>query len=60
MAELRAKGDCIAGDKIKVECRKPGNWVLFRMSGQHKGIMCVAEKNAKATILKEYTNIRKT
>lgn len=58
--ELRSKGDCIAGDAIKIECRKPGKWTLFNMSGKHKGAVCVAEKNAKATILKEYTNIRKT
>jgi len=29
---LQNKNDCIAGDTIYIECRKPGGWKLFRMS----------------------------
>lgn len=50
--------DCIVGDTIYIECRKPGSWNLFQMSGQHRGSCCSAKKNAKAIILKTYTNIR--
>jgi len=55
---LRDLGDCIEGDSIYVECRKKGKWKLFRMSGQDKGVKCTAKKNAKAIILREYTNIK--
>lgn len=52
----RNVGDCIAGDQIRVEYRKPGDW--NRRTGQHQGHVCKAEKDAKATILKAYTNIQ--
>ncbi len=55
---LRAPGDCIEGDSIYVECRKKGKWKLFRMSGQHQGVQCTAKTNAKAVILRKYTNIK--
>jgi len=29
MSELRSRGDCIAGDTIKIECRKPGKCGLY-------------------------------
>lgn len=52
-------GDCIEGDSIRVECRKYTKWKLFRKSKQHKGSTCKISKNAKATILKSYTNVEK-
>ena len=54
----RNVGDSVAGDQIRVECRKPGDWNLFKMSGQHNGWKCTAKKNAKATVLRSYTNIK--
>ncbi len=51
-------GDCIEGDQIRVECMKVGKWKLIRKSGQHKGQLCKAEKDARATILRTYTNIK--
>jgi len=58
MAEYRNVGDMVCGDTIKVECRDPGKWKLIQMSGQHKGSICIAKKNAKATIVKSYTNVK--
>lgn len=55
---LRDPGNCIEGDSIHVQCRKKGKWKLFRMSGQDKGMQCIAKKNAKAIILRKYTNIK--
>jgi hypothetical protein len=55
---LQEVGDCVQGDSVRVECRKPADWKLFRMTEQHKGWRCVAKKNAKATILKKYTNVK--
>ena len=55
---LQNKNDCIAGDTIYIECRKPGGWKLFRMSIRHHGNCCTARMNAKAIILKPYTNIK--
>lgn len=54
----REKGSCIEGDGIYIECRSPDDWRLFRMSNTHQGQYCKATKNAKAIILKPYTNIR--
>lgn len=59
MTEYRQEGDSIAGDQICVSCMKPREWKLFQKSGQHKGSFCIAEKDAKAKILKAYTNIKK-
>ena len=59
MTEYRNKGDSVSGDIIRVECRDPDKWKLFQMSGQHKGWRCIARKNAKAEILKAYTNVKK-
>jgi hypothetical protein len=56
---LREVNDCIEGDSIFIECRTPGDWKLFNMSGNHKGSCCVIKKNAKARIQKKYTNISK-
>jgi len=50
--------DCIEGDSIYVECRKPGKWTKFRRTGQHQGHSCTAKKDAKATLLRFYTNIK--
>ena len=55
----RNVGDSVAGDLIRVECRKPGDWKLYRRTGQHQGHFYTAKKDAKATILKSYTNIQK-
>ena len=54
----RKEYDCIEGDAIRIECRKPRKWKKFNMSGTHKGSACTAYKNAKATILKSYTNVK--
>ena len=55
---LRDINSCIEGDSIYIECRKPSNWKLFQMTAQHKGSSCNARKNAKAIILKSYTNVK--
>lgn len=55
----RNVGDCIEGDSIRVESQKQGKWVLIQKSKQHKGKRCVIKKNAKATIIKSYTNLQK-
>ena len=52
-------GDKIAGDKIYVQCRKPGKWKVFQMSAQHKGSHMTAAKNARAEILSAYTNVKR-
>ncbi|RLB35555.1 MAG: hypothetical protein DRH20_10905 [Deltaproteobacteria bacterium] len=49
--------DCIEGDHIYIQCNAPGKWKVFRKSGQHKGQACDAKKDAKAILLKSYTNI---
>ncbi len=54
---LREQGDCIEADSIYIECRKYSNWKLFQKSGTHKGSRCKIQKDAKATILKKYTNV---
>ena len=54
----RKENDCIEGDSIYIECRKSGIWNLIRMSGQHHGNCCTAKMNAKAVILKSYTNVK--
>jgi len=54
----REEGACIEGDTIYVQCQKPGKWTLFRKSEQHRGSHCKADKDAKAVLLKKYTNIR--
>jgi hypothetical protein len=59
MAEYTNPGDSIRGDAIRVEGRKFSRLILFQMSKQHKGTCCTVEKNAKATILKAYTNVKK-
>ena len=46
----RDPGDKISGEHIIVECRKPGKWQIFRMSGQHNGWRVSAKKNATARI----------
>jgi hypothetical protein len=54
------KNACIEGDSIYVECRKiPTKWDLMQMSGQHKGSCATIKKNAKAIILKSYTNVER-
>ena len=55
----RKEGACIEGDKIRVQCMKSGKWKVASRSHQHKGHFCVAEKDAKAFILKSYTNIKR-
>lgn len=57
---VRDKNACIEGDSIYVECRKPPKkWILKQMSGRHKGSSATINKNAKAIILKSYTNVER-
>jgi len=56
----REPDDCVEGDSIYVECRKPGNWGGFRMSGKHRGYSCKAQKNARGILLRSYTNIKRS
>ena len=51
MAVYRNEGDTISGDAIRVECRDPGKWQLFQMSGKHKGSYCLAGKTRKLSFL---------
>lgn len=53
----RHPGDNIAGDRLDIQCQKRGKWKLFGKSGQHKGSQTTAEKDARATIVKSYTNV---
>ena len=55
----RNVGDCIEGDSIRVESRIQTQWKLFRMTNTHQGKRCVIKKNAKATIIRSFTNIQK-
>ena len=56
---LQNKNDCIAGDTIYIECQKPNKkWTLITKSNQHKGSSCTARRDAKAVILKSYTNVK--
>jgi len=48
----------IAGDRIVVNCRKPGKWETFRMSAQHHGFTTVASMNAEAILERGYKNVR--
>jgi len=53
------QGDCIEGHSIYIQCQKPQkNWTLFQKSGQHKGWLCTARKDAKAILLKKYVNVQ--
>ena len=56
---LREENDCIEGDSVYIECRKPGDWKLFNMTGNHKGSYSIVKKNVKAIIQRKYTNINK-
>jgi hypothetical protein len=52
-------GDRISGDRIVVECRKPGKeWASFRMSGNHNGFRQAARMNATAVVEVGFTNVR--
>jgi hypothetical protein len=55
---LRNANDCIVGDSIYIVCQKPQNWALITKSSQHKGQCCTAKKDAKAIILRSYTNVK--
>ena len=48
----------ISGDRILVQCRKPGSWDTFRMSAQHNGFKTVARMNATAVLEQGYKNVR--
>lgn len=50
--------DCVKGDKLRIVCRKKNNWKKRRHTGQHNAQVCVVEKNAKATIVRAYTNVK--
>jgi len=54
----RNVGDCIEGYSIRVVSQKQGKWKLLQKSNQHKGRFCVVRKDAKATLLKSYTNLQ--
>lgn len=52
-------GDRISGDRIIIECRKPGKgWETFRMSGNHNGYRQTARMNATAVVEVGFTNVR--
>lgn len=51
-------GDKVSGDSLFIECRKPGDWHSFRMSGNHNGWQVKARKNASATVEVAYTSIK--
>lgn len=55
---MRKEGDCIEGDLIRIECRQPGKWELFRMSNKHRGMRCICRKNARAILLQGYVNVK--
>lgn len=55
----RNAGDCIEGDQIYVRAMKPGKWVLIRKSNQHNAMKCIAKKDAKAELIRAYTNVKK-
>jgi hypothetical protein len=55
----RNVGDCIEGDAIRVVSQRQDKWKILQKSSQHKGRSCVVRKDAKATILKTYTNLQK-
>lgn len=48
----------ISGDRIIVQCRKPGKWETFRMSAQHHGFETTARMNAVAILEQGYKNVR--
>lgn len=48
-------GASIRGDKILITAQKIIGPRLVRKSGQHKGSEVVAEKDARATLLRAYT-----
>lgn len=50
-------GDCLEAFSIYVQCQKTGKWSLIRKSDQHRGNACTIRKDAKAIILKRYTNV---
>lgn len=52
------KNTGIQGDHIYITCQKPGKWILFRKSEKHRAKECHAQKDAKAIILKPYTNVK--
>ncbi len=54
----REEGDCIEGDQLLVVCRTPKPWKLDRITESHRGKRCIVQKNAKARVLRSYTNIR--
>jgi hypothetical protein len=51
-------GDKISGDSLRIECRKPGDWQSFRMSGQHNGFRVKARMNASAVVEQGFKNVR--
>jgi hypothetical protein len=55
----RNVGACIEGDPIRVKCQAKGKWKMIQKSNQHRGSYCIIKKDAKATILKSYTNLQK-
>ncbi|KKK78154.1 hypothetical protein LCGC14_2846390 [marine sediment metagenome] len=54
----RAEEDCIAGDQLLIVCMKPKDWQLDRITKSHRGKYCIARKNAKAKVLRSYTNVK--
>gem|GEM_PF-2149538 len=53
---LREPNNCVEGDQLYIECKKKGRWELIQKSGQHKGSSCTVKKNAKAIVLRKFTN----
>jgi len=56
--EKSEAGHSLSGDSIYVKCRKPTEWTLFQMSGNHKGSYAHARKNAYAVIEAGFTNVK--
>lgn len=52
-------GDEIRGDQIVITARKLGKPSLIRRSGNHKGSEILAEKDARAKVIRAYTTTAK-
>jgi hypothetical protein len=52
------EGAEIRGDKVLVSCRQqPGKWGKVRRSENHHAFEAVLKQDARARILKRYTNV---
>lgn len=54
------EGDCLAGDRMIILCRKPRGWRTSKIeSSSHHFFQCSARENVLARLEIGYTNIRK-